>query len=1151
MTKTKKVVLSLLIAAVMLLSAFALMGFTTNVSAYADSKTYFSNEEYTESDFLLQGDGSESYKNIQTFSSEVKSATIGTAFPELAQVIPLKFLESTEQNDTLQYNGKEYGFYVAKDGNYFDVLLIDFVYEFEDGKIHSDLEYKIRIKPILQQTFLRSDDGDGNYTWTKSALSNYRYYVANPRFLSVVRNENSLNYEDNGYNKETDDGVIIQQFRINYGKISYATEDDLDEIVDNFRLNMLFDATCSILDELSSGVGTVVGLIKDFCELGVDIYETGKETTVLADNENNIETRFSKTEQRENPQFKGYSRVAGFTPQEEIILSDANDSYAEMIVVLNDANYKSRLMQFCEFDIVRRSGNYSSMEYVVGNWQDDDASSLNFSTQRILFEDQAPEFEVANKNIEGTGIPVYLLPYGKQIITFEPEYSAAYKFDLWNSIGVDLSVADSDGNAVAGNGYYDLRDGEKYSIIIASDSEKVITSLDIGLADGNNSGMIYSNEQRLIKLNISQSDVYNLSTNNANCLIEDIFIKTNQGLASYSEYSDYTPYSTVDVPLPDGEYYVLIYNSAAANRSFNLEAEECAVGEVGETNTVNTDGMNYAYIKFELDTGNYTCTIPDAKNYIVLDSDMESIELLRYSNGNFEFENSGDIIYIGILADEGEIDVYLSLSEYSYTWKVNGNVVDSNGVELERGNSYTIEFYINGIEQGNDFITYIDKNDKELAEGVNVSGDRLTLMDYCPTGRSFEIKYSLSASAESKSGLTITPKYTVTFEGIASVTNDEELAFNWVQTDDLAMIHYTLSNGSVTRSGSINVVGYTTGKVYSEDLAKFTSAFGISYATITIDQIGVSTSKGVDTIAIDSKAPFKATVHMAYGGGNGIKDDEFIISSNRHFKNLGLSNSNSNRFKITKYLSLEGNVVDNFYGVIDNDELTTMGWKPTDSRDMGIILHNFGTIRNIQVNIDYNYNFNLTGLYGHTAGGIVCYNEDTGEIEDCSVTMLRGSNLGFMSIVGGIVGVNDGIIRDCWATADVTTCGTFGVIAGINYGTITGSCGMGNIVQQVDTYEGFYELSQVGGIAGINGVDGKISNCVGGTQDDSYLRVVIDVEYVDDEDLAPYSGPIAGENNGEISNCSNYGYTIDTGNLHSWWAWFHTYDQLRNINNTI
>ena len=61
MTKTKRFTLNLLIAIVMLLSAFALMGFTTNVSAYADSKTYFSDEKYTESDSLLNSDGSESY----------------------------------------------------------------------------------------------------------------------------------------------------------------------------------------------------------------------------------------------------------------------------------------------------------------------------------------------------------------------------------------------------------------------------------------------------------------------------------------------------------------------------------------------------------------------------------------------------------------------------------------------------------------------------------------------------------------------------------------------------------------------------------------------------------------------------------------------------------------------------------------------------------------------------------------------------------------------------------------------------------------------------------------------------------------------------------------------------------------------------------
>lgn len=155
---------------IMLLSAFALMGFTTNASVYADSKTYFSPEKYTESDALLNSDGSESYKNIQTFSNEVKAASIGTSFPELAQVIPRQYLESTQQNAVFQYNGKEYGFYVVKEGDSFDVLLIDFVYEFEDGEKHSNVEYKIRIKPLLQQTFHRSVDNNGNYIWTINLL---------------------------------------------------------------------------------------------------------------------------------------------------------------------------------------------------------------------------------------------------------------------------------------------------------------------------------------------------------------------------------------------------------------------------------------------------------------------------------------------------------------------------------------------------------------------------------------------------------------------------------------------------------------------------------------------------------------------------------------------------------------------------------------------------------------------------------------------------------------------------------------------------------------------------------------------------------------------------------------------------------------------
>lgn len=329
------------------------MGFTTNVFAFANGNMYFSNEEYTNSDYLLKPNGTISDKKIQDFSDEVKSASIGTSFPELSQVIPLEFLESTEENATLQHNGKEYGFYVAKDGDYFDVLLIDFIYEFENGEEHSNIEYKIRIKPLLQQTFKRSKNNNGDYVWQK-AENNYTYYVANPRFLVTVQNENALNYGDSGYSKVNDEGVIILQNRINYGKISYATESDLVQVTGEVVLDIVVDVFFDTLDKFTLGATSVLSTMYGYTKSGLEglnqILSVGDEKTVIANNEANITTSNSKTEQRNNPQLNGYSRAVAFKPQEEMILSAADDSYAESIVVLNDSNYKSRLTQICEFD---------------------------------------------------------------------------------------------------------------------------------------------------------------------------------------------------------------------------------------------------------------------------------------------------------------------------------------------------------------------------------------------------------------------------------------------------------------------------------------------------------------------------------------------------------------------------------------------------------------------------------------------------------------------------------------------------------------------------------------------------------------------------------------------------------------------------------
>lgn len=156
-----------------------------NTKVHAE-ESIFPVEQYTDDDYLLMADGKKSTKNIFEFALEVKKDKY-TYYPELAEVIPRQYLESQEKKATFAYNGKEYGFYVSKSDDVFNVLLIDFIYEFYD---ESDLEYKIKISPILQQNFVRTTDDSGAYTWKKTT-SAATYYVGNPRFLSEVKNENA------------------------------------------------------------------------------------------------------------------------------------------------------------------------------------------------------------------------------------------------------------------------------------------------------------------------------------------------------------------------------------------------------------------------------------------------------------------------------------------------------------------------------------------------------------------------------------------------------------------------------------------------------------------------------------------------------------------------------------------------------------------------------------------------------------------------------------------------------------------------------------------------------------------------------------------------------------------------------------------------
>lgn len=292
---------------------------------------------------------------------------------------------------------------------------------------HTDAEYKVRIKPILQANFERKTKDDGTYTWEKLIPQRYTYYVANPRFIMTVKNENERNAGDVGYNVDTDNGLNITQARVNYSDLSYMDEQDLKVEMIRFECQLMFDFALAYFDEATEGATSFVFTL---IEEARNLYEQSREKTIEVSNESNIFTELTRSAQREKAGY--YARAIGVAPKSDndIILSSAEDSYAELIMVLNDSNRRMRFDRFGEFDIVRRYKPFGNMEDVAQNQR--------FSKEEVLFEDQAPYFEIGGRAFEDASTDLYIFGGASQTVKFIPYYTGNYTFTV--PAGLTLSV---------------------------------------------------------------------------------------------------------------------------------------------------------------------------------------------------------------------------------------------------------------------------------------------------------------------------------------------------------------------------------------------------------------------------------------------------------------------------------------------------------------------------------------------------------------------------------------------------------------------------------------------------------------------------------------------------------------------------------------
>lgn len=435
-------------------------------------------EMYTKSDNLLNYDGTLSERTIRDFAKTVKEANVATDLSEIEKVIPWEWLRTENLSDVCQYNGEEYGFYVSKFGNRFDVLLINFVYEFEENVDNLlNNQYKIRIEPILQESFTRTkrvdlDKDIVQYTWSKYYSTNpvdtgYKYYVANPRFITYLQNENEYNYGDAEYDKEKDSGPVIYQTRLNYFYIKETTSVDLEPL-----------KKVALETILSTKAEKVLGSAgAEIVEIGMDLLSAmedcivHKTETYKCDAEEGIFQEKTKSQQREEQRC--YSRSMAVKPEPEIILA-GESSHAECITLLNENNTKCRLKQICDFDIVKIEDTTSIVAYMAEKIEGTDYyKPYSFSKERILFSDKSITSLEADKPIQEK--LAYFLEDGDQTFEITPTQTMEYQISAPSKLAV-VEVYEGE-NSVAVTKVNDrlsemkLEAGKTYKIILSQAEE--------------------------------------------------------------------------------------------------------------------------------------------------------------------------------------------------------------------------------------------------------------------------------------------------------------------------------------------------------------------------------------------------------------------------------------------------------------------------------------------------------------------------------------------------------------------------------------------------------------------------------------------------------------------------------------------------------
>lgn len=698
MNKNKRKILIVAFCIILILASSTIFIGMAKDSAHAESQETLTPEQYTDSDYLINPDGTlDKSKTIKDFAKEVQELKANKLVQDIDRVFPLHYLNEEDDYATYSYMGKEYGFYMYRQDRWLVTLLIDFVHVCNDGENQSDREHKIRIEPILQETFLRYSSEGFDYVWTTTKSDTMALYVANPRFSSALYNENALNYGDEGYSKQSDAGLIINQCRYNYSEVIFTSGNYFEKVakftakkVIDFSMDLLLDYIYYPASEIPKMIFHAIESSEDLIS---EMLEIKTEETVYANNENNIETNMSRFAQLNDDRLDTFTRSAAVMSKDSIVISDGENSYAEFITVVNDSGYRSRLVEVCEFDILLRS-DWAFGRDLIYLTSPEDNTSFRYCQDEVLYENQGTNFEIKNENIGGA-VPVYLLPNGKQTISFTPKYSGLYSFQYPPTTRLSL-------NGVIDYLFY-LTAGETYNFKLESKSKtnKIIGTLscEIKQFSANEAHSIAPKSNHIIKYQSDNSEYKKLQASNTNVKI---------GLLDESlNVIESADYNCAFANFVKGKtYYILFANDTSQSQSTQVvfgSPNEMSTGTEYKISSLekvmmlknNSSSKEWYKLQFN-DLGNNKAIITNDNGNVISSERKTQGNTVYYTFALNPYEHC----YINFDRANGSITASVNVSETRFKWLIDGVEIDGFNIRLKPNTDYRIsgEISVDGGE---------------------------------------------------------------------------------------------------------------------------------------------------------------------------------------------------------------------------------------------------------------------------------------------------------------------------------------------------------------------------------------------------------------------------------------------------------------------